>query len=151
MDLDAFRWLLTPSGQALLTQATALAGEPPLRAQSVLRRTADPAHVAAALTQVDLRARAVAKFGEDAHRLYFTPDGLEQATRARVAAHRAARLQAFEARSLVDLGCGIGGDLMAAAGTGIVWISLLVVGVLLGVGLSWSLIRARATGQIEVQ
>lgn len=62
------------------------------------------------------------------------------------------------------LGLGLGGAFLAAflwllidqgfistAGTGIVWISLLVVGVLLGVGLSWSLIRARATGQIEVQ
>lgn len=120
MDLDAFRWLLTPPGQALLEQAAALAGEPPLRAQTVLRRGADPAHVAAALTQVELRTRAVAKFGEQAHLLYFTPDGLEQATRARVAAHRAARLRAFGARSLLDLGCGIGGDLMAAAATGVV-------------------------------
>jgi hypothetical protein len=62
------------------------------------------------------------------------------------------------------LGLGLGGAFLAAllwllidqglismAGTGIVWISLLVAGVLLGVGLSWSLIRARATGQIEVQ
>ena len=49
-----------------------------------------------------------------------TPDGLEQATRLSVARHRAARLQAFEASSLVDLGCGIGGDLLAAAEVGIV-------------------------------
>lgn len=35
-------------------------------------------------------------------------------------------------------------------GTGIVWVSLIVVGVLLGIGLSWSLLRAKATGQIEV-
>jgi hypothetical protein len=31
------------------------------------------------------------------------------------------------------------------------WVVLVVLGLLLGVGLSWSLIRARATGQIEVQ
>ena len=31
------------------------------------------------------------------------------------------------------------------------WIVLVIVGILLGVGLSWSLIRARATGQVEVQ
>jgi hypothetical protein len=36
-------------------------------------------------------------------------------------------------------------------GTGVVWLSLAVVGVLLGVGLSWSLLRAKATGQMEVQ
>jgi hypothetical protein len=31
------------------------------------------------------------------------------------------------------------------------WIALAAVGVLLGIGLSWSLIRARVTGQVEVQ
>jgi Family of unknown function (DUF6524) len=37
------------------------------------------------------------------------------------------------------------------SGSAIVWVALLVVGILLGVGLSWSLIRAKATGQIEVR
>lgn len=41
-------------------------------------------------------------------------------------------------------------DLLSLNGSGIVWVGLIVVGVLLGVGLSWSLIRAKATGQIEV-
>lgn len=41
--------------------------------------------------------------------------------------------------------------LISMSGTAIVWLSLLVVGVLLGTGLSWSLLRAKATGQIEVQ
>jgi hypothetical protein len=31
------------------------------------------------------------------------------------------------------------------------WVVLVVLGLLLGVGLSWSLVRARATGQIEVE
>ncbi len=31
-----------------------------------------------------------------------------------------------------------------------VWIGLVIAGVVLGIGLSWSLIRTRATGQIEV-
>ncbi len=38
-----------------------------------------------------------------------------------------------------------------AAPTALTWIALAIVGVVLGIGLSWSLIRARATGQIEVQ
>jgi sterol desaturase/sphingolipid hydroxylase (fatty acid hydroxylase superfamily) len=31
------------------------------------------------------------------------------------------------------------------------WVVLVIVGALLGLGLSWSLIRARSTGQVEVQ
>ena len=56
-----------------------------------------PERLAVALTQADLRERAVAKFGELAASMYFTPDGLEQATRLSVASHRAARLKAFGA------------------------------------------------------
>ncbi len=120
MDLDAFRWLLTEPGQRLLAEATGLDEPDPLRAQTALRRLASAEHAAAALTQVRLRERAVAKFGDLAPRMYFTPDGLEQATRAPVAEHRAGRLAAFRAESLIDLGCGIGGDLLAASKVGIV-------------------------------
>ncbi|TIC83283.1 class I SAM-dependent methyltransferase [Nocardioides sp. GY 10113] len=122
MDLDAFRWLLTDDGQALLAQAgTAIAaGEPELRVNTLLRRTASADHAAAALTQVALRRAAEPKFGADAARMYFTPDALEQATRSRVATHRAGRYAAFGARTLIDLGCGIGGDLIAAARAGLV-------------------------------
>jgi hypothetical protein len=38
-----------------------------------------------------------------------------------------------------------------AAPTAIAWLALLILGVILGIGLSWSLIRARFTGQVEVQ
>lgn len=122
MDLDAFRWLLTPAGQRLLDSAVetvAQLGDDPLRAQATLRRTASAEHVAAALTQATLRRRAVVKFGTSSQRMYFTPDGLEQATRAPVAQHRAGRLVAFSTGTLIDLGCGIGGDLVAVAGAGI--------------------------------
>ena len=51
--------------------------------------------------------------------MYFTPDGLEQATRAAVATHRAGRLQAASTRTVIDLGCGIGGDLIAFATAGL--------------------------------
>ncbi|MEV4999540.1 class I SAM-dependent methyltransferase [Nocardioides sp. LML1-1-1.1] len=122
MDLETFRWLLTDDGQALLGEATALVegGADALSAGSALRRTTTGERAAAALTQVDLRARAVAKLGADGARMYFTPDALEQATRSRVATHRAGRAAAFGTRTLVDLGCGIGGDLVAAARAGIV-------------------------------
>jgi len=122
VDLDAFRWLLTDEGQAVLAQAvetTADAEHDELAVQARLRRSTSADHVAAALTQAELRRRAVPKFGDLAARMYFTPDGLEQATRLSVATHRAGRLQAADTRSAVDLGCGIGGDLLAFARAGI--------------------------------
>jgi SAM-dependent methyltransferase len=75
--------------------------------------------VAAALTQVELRLRAEPKFGDLAARMYFTPEGLEQATRVAVSTHRAARLTAASTSTAIDLGCGIGGDLLALARAGI--------------------------------
>jgi SAM-dependent methyltransferase len=125
VDLDAFRWLLTAEGQRLLEQAADARDDDELKAQTRLRRLATgstqerAARVAAAITQVTLRRKAAAKLGADADRMYFTPDGLEQATRATVAAHRAARLAAASASSVIDLGCGIGGDLVAFARAGI--------------------------------
>jgi SAM-dependent methyltransferase len=121
MDLEAFAWLLTEPGQRLLARAAELHGTDPLRAQTILRKDgAEPARVAVALTQAELRAKAVAKFGALAERMYFTPDGLEQATRLAVGEHRAARLAAYGARTVIDLGCGIGGDLIAASRTGLI-------------------------------
>jgi SAM-dependent methyltransferase len=123
MDLDAFRGLLTPEGQTLLARAHEVydeVGGDALRTATVLRRHAAPEAAAAALTQVELRRRAVAKLGADlAARMYFTPDGLEQATRLRVAEHRAARVAMAEPGAVLDLGCGIGGDLVAFARAGL--------------------------------
>jgi THUMP domain-containing protein len=120
VDLDAFRWLLTEPGQALLIRATELYvdhdGDPVGTATALRRGQPEPARAAAALTQVDLRARAVAKLGADAVRMYFTPDGLEQATRLSVAAHHARRFVGAGCRRVVDLGCGLGSDAMAFAG-----------------------------------
>lgn len=124
MDLATFRWLLTADGRTLLevaARAYADADGDPVRAAAAVRRTEpDAERAAAALTQVGLRVRGVAKFGEDALRMFFTPDGLEQATRRRVADHRAARLAAARPSSVVDLGCGIGGDLVALSRAGLV-------------------------------
>ena len=118
MDLEAFGWLLTEPGQRLLAKAVEVTPGDPLAVQVALRREATAEHVAAALTQAELRHRAVDKYGDDAARMYFTPDGLEQATRRRVATHRASRM-ALGARTVIDLGCGIGGDLVAFARAGL--------------------------------
>ncbi len=121
VDLPSFRWLLSPEGQSTLATAARLSSEEPdpIRAGALLRRSAEPAHAAAAMAQVTLRRAAADKFGGDAARMYFTPDGLEQSTRREVSAHRAARIALARPSSVVDLGCGIGGDLVALARTGV--------------------------------
>ena len=122
MDLEAFRWLLSDPGTALLARAMKVYDGHPdhaLAAAALLRRDAEPEQVAAAMTQVELRRRAHAKFGDLADSMFFTPDGLEQATRLRVATHRAARVAAAAPTSVLDLGCGIGGDLVAFARAGL--------------------------------
>ncbi len=128
MDLETFRWLLTAEGQALLRDATEAEGTPlgvqrQLRERVAADTAAGPAadtgaRVAAALGQVELRQRAADKFGDDAARMYFTREALEQATRASVARHRAARVAAA-GPSVIDLTCGIGGDLVAFARAGL--------------------------------
>jgi SAM-dependent methyltransferase len=125
VELETFRWLLTDEGQALLAAATAADGTPllvqrQLRAVVATTSTGDEgaARVAAALGQVELRRHAEAKLGDHAARMYFTRDGLEQATRATVARHRAARV-ALVGPTVVDLTCGIGGDLVAFARAGL--------------------------------
>jgi SAM-dependent methyltransferase len=125
VDIETLAWLQTDEGRALLDAAAhAWAdhdGDPVRVATAVRRLEPDAEKSAAATTQVQLRVRAVAKFGDAAPHLFFTPDALEQATRQRVAAHRAARLAAaIPGGSVVDLGCGIGGDLIAFARAGLI-------------------------------
>jgi predicted RNA methylase len=123
VDLETLAWLQTDAGRRLLEEATHAwvdhGGDPVRAATAVRRLEPDPARAAAATTQVQLRSRAVAKFGDLAPLMFFTPDALEQATRFRVAEHRAARLAAARPSSVIDLGCGIGGDLLAFARAGL--------------------------------
>ena len=112
--------LLTPEGRALLDTVRGTSPADELAVATRLRREHPAELVSAALGQARLRQRAVAKFGaEDAGRMYFTPDGVEQSTRASVAAYRAERFRALGVRSVADLCCGIGGDAIALARAGI--------------------------------
>ncbi|HEY7907259.1 MAG TPA: class I SAM-dependent methyltransferase [Thermomicrobiales bacterium] len=115
MDLETFHALRADEGQRLLTAITArgLTEANTLALATELRHHYPAPLVAAAMTQVRLRARACTKFGADAGRMYFTQAGLEQATGALVAAHHAARYGT--ATRIADLCCGIGGDLRALA------------------------------------
>ena len=120
MDPSTFEQLLSPAGQELLAEVEAHAGvESDLALGTRLRRDHPAELVAAAVTQAHLRGRARGKLGDDAARMYFTQDALEQATRASVARARVKRLTASGVTAVVDLGCGIGGDLVAFARAGL--------------------------------
>ena len=111
-----FAELLTALGRRVLDEVDP--EEEPLAAATRLRRTYPADLVARALTQGRLRGRGAEKFGADAARMFFTPDGLEQATRAEVAAHRAVRFGGL-GLPVADLCCGIGADLVALARAGV--------------------------------
>lgn len=119
MDADQVALLRTPTGRSALELAMAQRDPGDVRAAQALRARFPPELAAVALTQAGLRHRAVAKFGTAAAGMFFTPDGLEQATRPEVAAHHAARFVAAGARRVLDLGCGIGSDALALVAAGL--------------------------------
>jgi hypothetical protein len=120
VEIESFRALLTAEGQALLAELGDYAPGQELAVATRLRRTHPADLVSAAIGQARLRQRAVAKFGAaDAARMYFTPDGVEQATRTSVAEWRARRFAALGVRRLADLCSGVGGDAIALARAGI--------------------------------
>lgn len=120
MDASAVHELLSDEGRSLLDSL------PPYEEKNAVALTArlraaghSPELVAAALTQSRLRARAVDKFGDAAASMYFTPDALEQATRAPVARLHGQRLLDAGASVVVDGGCGIGSDAVGFARAGL--------------------------------
>src|SRR5205085_2724620 len=103
-----------PEGSLLLARLPVYDEAGALAVAEAARRDGfDTALVSAALTQSRLRARATRKFGARAARMFFTQDGLEQATRPEVAARHAARYAGAGVTELGDLCCGIGGELPA--------------------------------------
>ena len=117
MDLATLGRLVSGEGWGLLQSLPPYDEDSAMALGSRLRAAGfDADLVSAALTQSRLRARAIAKFGDFAGGMIFTPDGLEQATRLEVAAQHAQRFRAAGVRHVLDLGCGIGADAMALAG-----------------------------------
>jgi hypothetical protein len=120
MDPAAVELLLSPRGSSLLAalppyeESQALALSQRLRDDGV-----EPALAAAALTQSRLRARAATKLGARAASMLFTRAGLEQATRAPVAALHAERYVSAGLRHVADLTAGIGTDALALAAAGL--------------------------------
>jgi SAM-dependent methyltransferase len=113
MDAATVAQLSTPQGREALELAAQQADPGSLAAAQTLRARFGADLAAAALTQADLRRRGATKFGASAAELFFTRDGLEQATRPEVAARHAARFRAAGVQRVVDLGCGVGSDALA--------------------------------------
>lgn len=117
---DALSPVLTPEGWELLNSLPPYDQQAAFGLNLRLREAGHPAdRVAAALTQSRLRAAARKKFGEFADRMLFTHEGLQQSTRLPVAARHAQRFRAAGLDRVVDLGCGLGGDALAAASLGL--------------------------------
>ena len=117
MDRAELTELLSPEGLRLLDEVGVIDTQTDVvRTVSRLRAAGhSPGLVAAVLSQARLRARARVKFGPFADRMLFSSDGLEQATRLRVAALHAGRFAEAGLTRIADLGCGIGADALAMA------------------------------------
>lgn len=107
--LDDYRWLVSAAAAPWLHQCAELAA-PDAALVARLRRELSAAQTHLVLEQVELRRRAEEKFAV-AGQLFFTRQQLEQATDDALAAYKAKRFAG--AATVVDLCCGIGGDLMA--------------------------------------
>jgi hypothetical protein len=117
MDRIGFLSLISPEGQALLAEVGEIDSKADMvKVVSKLRGKGHSAElVATVLTQVKLRRRAKAKFGEFAETMFFTEEGLEQASRLKVAAIHAGRFRNHGLKRIADLGCGIGAESLAIA------------------------------------
>jgi hypothetical protein len=120
-DLPQLDALLTPPGRALVESLTPFREDTALALVAAARRDPQwagrPEVVSAAATQARLRTRAAARFPGPPR--WWTPDGLEQATRPEVAARHAGRFVAAGVARVADLGCGAGSDALAFAAAGL--------------------------------
>ncbi|MGV8846585.1 THUMP-like domain-containing protein [Tessaracoccus sp.] len=112
--------ILSQWGGAALAAASLESDPGSMGAAGRMRKLFAPDLAAAALTQVVLRRKARTKLPR-ADEMFFTPTGLEQATRHQVALWRAEQFRAAGVDEVYDLGCGIGADSMAflEAGLGV--------------------------------
>ncbi|OYN87949.1 class I SAM-dependent methyltransferase [Parenemella sanctibonifatiensis] len=111
-------WITGPEAAELLAEVEARDPDA-LSTATWLRERVDPQRAAQVAAQVGLRRRARGRFGGLADTLFWTRDGLEQATRPSVATWRAQQLLDQGVRRIVDLGCGLALDARAMAQVGI--------------------------------
>jgi len=80
-----------------------------------LRKTYSAEESRATLTMAQLRQRATVKFGEDAARLFFTEDALQQASDRCVSQYRSGQIKG---QAVLDMCCSIGSDTWSFANAG---------------------------------
>jgi hypothetical protein len=105
---------MSSEGQALLAELSAqpIAESEELRVLTKYRAEYSPEMVNAAFAQIKLRVRARKKFSR-ADAMYFTAEGLEQASTERMAMYHATLYERFD--TIGDFCSGIGGDLIGLA------------------------------------
>lgn len=107
--LADYEWLTSGAAAKYLSRCAEHAGELN-RLVASLRKELSAERVHLVIEQTDLRRRAKDKFHR-ADVMFFTRKGLEQATDEQIAAYKAER---YNARGvIVDVCCGIGGDLIS--------------------------------------
>jgi len=113
-NIDDFRWLVGADAAAVLDRAMANEDSVVTLARA-LRASLPPPRVHLILQQIELRRRALqSKKFSLARQMFFTPNALEQATDEMIARYKAHRFPSDG--PVVDLCCGISGDLLALAG-----------------------------------
>lgn len=115
MNLDNYRWLVSDAAVPWLARVRAELveiGGPSVALLAKLRKNLSSEQAHLVVEQCELRARAGDKFSR-AEQMFFTRQGLEQATDEQVAESKAVRFP--QDVPLADLCCGIGGDLLALA------------------------------------
>ena len=112
-NLTTWQWLTSDAGLSWLDEMAD--SQSTLHAQVTrLRKSLTAEQAQRVLEQVNLRRRAATRFRLH-QEMFFTEKGLEQATDETLARYKARR---FGESPVIDLCCGIGGDLLALAARG---------------------------------
>lgn len=118
--IPGLNYLQSHSGKALLEsviECVILRKNIAVSDVALWRRQHPESAVASAIAVVQSRLKAAAKFPDQADRLWAVPEALEQASSARVAQYKAQRIaELAQPKVVLDLCCGIGGDMLALAG-----------------------------------
>ena len=118
VNIERARYLVSAAGrEALASLDPELGAVEAVALSRAMRKRFPPGAASALAEQLTLRHRARSRF-EETRELLLTGEGLEMMTRAPVALRRAERLR-MVGLPVVDLTCGLGGDLMALREDGV--------------------------------